>query len=143
VDPELAPAPGVPCSFDEFMDPVKDPVCGFWDRAFKANGTPAHFFWEVASVKSKLLPAPSFPMENVSRTARFLLFQAPLNIPYTSIGRVEARFRFNPLPYAMVDDLIASGDLAPGIRAQLATLEVGKGTVWTRSKADPNTGCNR
>lgn len=35
------------------------PSCGtFFDRTFKSDGTPAHFFWEVASYKSRLIRPP-------------------------------------------------------------------------------------
>jgi hypothetical protein len=115
------------------MDPeVADPgVFGFWDRTFKADNTPAHFFWDVDHIDSRLLLAPSVPKEDVSKTARFILGAA-----WANVERVTARFRVNPLPYAMLDDLIASGDLAPAIRARVTTLEVGAPTVWTKATAD-------
>ncbi len=115
------------------MDPeVADPgVFGFWDRTFKADGTPAHFFWEVDRIDSRLLLAPSVPKEDVSKTARF-----PVGATWANVERVTARFRFNPLPYAMLDELIASGDLAPVIRDRVKTLEVGQPTVWLRTSAD-------
>jgi hypothetical protein len=111
---------------------VADPqVFGFWDRTFKADGTPAHFFWEVDRIESNLLLAPAVPKEDVSRTATFAV--GPL---HAQIDRVVARFRFNPLPYAMLDDLIASGDLDPAIRDRVKTLEVGEPVVWRRETAD-------
>jgi hypothetical protein len=115
------------------MDPevVEPGVFGFWDRAFKADGTPAHFFWEVDRVDSRLLRAPSVPKEDVSQTARFLVGGT-----WANVERVTARFRFNPLPYALLDELIASGDLAPAIRDRVTTLEVGQPAVWLRATAD-------
>jgi len=111
---------------------VADPsVFGFWDRAFKADNTPAHFFWEITRIDSKLLLAPSVPKEDVSQKAKFFV-----GASWTNVDRVTARFRFNPLPYAMLDDLIASGDLAPAIRDRVTTLEVGRPTVWLRATAD-------
>ncbi len=112
------------------MDPeAVDPnVFGFWDRTFKADGTPAHFFWEIDRVESNLLLAPAVPKQDVSRTATF-------SVATGNVERVTARFRFNPLPYALLDDLIASGDLAPEIRDRVKTLEVGEPTVWLRSTA--------
>jgi hypothetical protein len=117
------------------MDPeVADPaVFGFWDKTFKADNSPAHFFWEVDRIESNLLKAPSFPKENVSRIATFPTVTA-------NIDRVTARFRFNPLPYAMLDDLIASGDLAPAIRDRVKTLEIGTPKVWQRSTAVDRCG---
>jgi hypothetical protein len=64
----------------------------------------------------------------VSRLATF-------TVATGNVERVTARFRFNPLPYALLDDLIASGDLAPEIRDRVKTLEVGEPTVWQRSTA--------
>lgn len=126
------------------VDPeVADPALlaldsfGFWDRTYKANGDPAHFFWEVDRVESNLLLAPSVPKQDVSRTATFTIGGG-----VGDIDRVTARFRFNPLPYAMLDELIASGDLAPEIRDRVETLEVGEPTVWLRATRDPATGCN-
>lgn len=43
------------------MDPeeIGDPnLFGFWDRTFKADGTPSHFFWDVARIDSQLLRPP-------------------------------------------------------------------------------------
>ena len=115
------------------QDPeVADPnVFGFWDRAFKVDGKVAHFFWDVDRVDSRLLLAPAVPKQDVSKLARF-----PVGASWATIERVTARFRFNPLPYAMLDELIASGDLAPAIRDRVTTLEVGQPTVWLRSTAD-------
>jgi hypothetical protein len=117
------------------MDPeVADPsVFGFWDKTFKADNSPAHFFWDVDRVDSNLLKAPSAPKENVSRTAVF-------SINTSNVERVTARYRFNPLPYAMLDDLIASGDLAPAIRDRVKTLEIGTPKVWLRSTAVDRCG---
>ena len=138
VDPERAPQPGAPCRFDGEAAPQE--VCGFWDKTFKAGGQEAHFFWEIDRYESRLLLAPPVPGADVSRKAVFNLPQLGVNPGL--VERVTARFRFNPLPYAMLDDLIASGDLAPGIRDEVKTLEVGKPTVWLRAKTNPATRCN-
>ncbi len=129
----------VPPGMDpEVADPalLQEGALAFWDRTFKADNTPAHFFWEIDRVDPRLLPAPSFPGEDVSKTRIF-----PVANP-SMIARVTARFRFNPLPYALLDDLIASGDLAPAVRDQVRTLEVGQPTVWLREEQNPATGCN-
>jgi hypothetical protein len=119
---------------DGVVPPGEDPpdaVFGFWDRTFKADGSRAHFFWEVARIESKLLQAPAFPKQDVSANARFPVVGMAANIE-----RVTARLRFNPLPYEMVDELIASGDLAPEIRDRLKTLEVGEPMVWLKATKD-------
>ena len=87
------------------IDPeeIGDPnLFGLWDRTFKADGTPAHFFWEVATVDSQLLTGtvtfdPNDPRFDHSQTATFT------NIAdYASIDRIEARIRIRPLPFAML-----------------------------------------
>lgn len=109
----------------------------FYDRTLKANGQPSHFFWDVATTDSKLLPAASFPGEDVSRSLVVRL--DPLGISPASIKKVEAQFKFNPLPFALIDDLIASGDLSPEIRGRVQTLSVGAKTVW--EKGSEVLGC--
>jgi hypothetical protein len=115
MDPEVA-APG---------------VFGFWDRTFRSDNSPAHFFWDVDHVDSRLLMAPAMPKQDISQTARF-----SVGASWANVERVTARFRVNPLPYAMLDELIASGDLAPAIRDRVTTLDVGRPTVWLKTTAD-------
>jgi hypothetical protein len=133
----------------EGTDPQRPAVFGFWDQALKADGTPAHFFWEVDRFEACpgggcLLPAPTFPGEDVSRTARFTITQHCA--PGTQLGdilKVTARYRVNPLPYEMLDSLIASGDLDPAIRARVKTLEIGAERQWLASDFNPVTRCNK
>ena len=62
---------------------------------------------------------------NVSRTAVYAVGGAQ-----ASITRVTARFRFNPLPYAMLDELIASRpDLSAGTLAATGYLPASHETV--------------
>lgn len=131
------------------MDPevVEPRVFGFWDRALKADGSPAHFFWEIDRFvedcrpingnQNCLLHAPAVPKMNVAEIAKFVV-----GPQHPNIKRVTAQFKFNSLPYAMIDDLIASGDLAPSIRGQLKTLDVGTKTEWIRASAGEMCGPN-
>lgn len=120
---------------------------GFWDRTFKTDGSPAHFFWDVASINSKLLkPAITFnkfdPLYDHSTTVRY-----EVGPSLATVERIEAKLKLRALPYALLDDLIASGDLDPAIRDRLPTLEPAAAqSTWLRSTAGTglavNTGCN-
>jgi hypothetical protein len=128
--------------------PGKESCSGFWDRTFKADGSPAHFFWEVATVDSKLL-LPQTVLEpyrdgyDHSRTVRYLV--GPTIVQ--QVDKIVAKVKTRPLPYHVIDDLIASGDLDPSVRGELKTLEGRSGTsTWLRSTAGTgqaiNTRCN-
>jgi Cytochrome c554 and c-prime len=132
------------------MDPEQlgDPnLFGLWDRTFKDDGTPAHFFWDVATVDSKLLRAPvtldkNSPAFDHSTTVSFTIGAA-----YTTIDRITARVRIRPLSYAMLADLVGSGDLAAATASQLRTLDIfGTTSAWSVATkgtgAAINTNCN-
>jgi hypothetical protein len=132
------------------MDPeqLADPnLFGLWDRTFKDDGTPAHFFWDVATVDSKLLRAPvtldkNSPAFDHSTTVSFTIGAA-----YTTIDRITARVRIRPLSYAMLADLVGSGDLAAATASQLRTLDIfGATSAWSVATkgtgAAINTNCN-
>lgn len=139
-DPESINDPYVNCSGPQRCS-------GFWDRTAKADGSPAHFFWEVATVDSKLLKPQTTLNQNDPAFDHSLTVK--YNVPgvASQIDRVEARLRVRALPYAALDELIASGDLDPAIRDRLTTLDsVGATSTWLRSTAGTglakNTGCN-
>lgn len=132
------------------MDPeeIGDPnLFGMWERTFKQDGSPAHFFHEVASTDSglQLLKGPvtfdpNDPRIDHSRTATYN------NVPtIDEIDRIEARVRMRALPYEVLRLLEASGDLDPSIKTQLQTLEVASSTWLRATKGQPpadNTNCN-
>ncbi|HET9622451.1 MAG TPA: multiheme c-type cytochrome [Kofleriaceae bacterium] len=114
-------------------------LVGLWDRTFKDDGTPAHFFWEVAKVQPVTLKPPvtldkNSPAFDHSMTARLTVGPS-----FTQIDHITARVRIRPLSYALLNDLVASGDLAADIPAQMKTLDI-KGTMATWSKATKGTG---
>jgi hypothetical protein len=127
---------------------LADPnLFGLWDRAVKDDGTPAHFFWDVASETSQLLKPPvtldkNSPAFDHSSTVKFTLAAS-----YTTIDHINARVRIRPLSYALLGDLVSSGDLDPAVPAQLKTLDIlGAQSVWTRATKGTgpalNTNCN-
>ncbi|MBX3162526.1 MAG: hypothetical protein KF773_41570 [Deltaproteobacteria bacterium] len=132
----------------EDADPPDDPFVesnpvsiGLWDRTFKSDGAPAHFFWEIAEVRSHLMKVPTVRGEDHSYNFKWQL--PNLN----EIDRVETRLLIRALPFAVLDDLEASGDLDPAVRGQLKLLTVEGGrSVWTKATKGMgdaiNTGCN-
>jgi hypothetical protein len=112
----------------------------FFDKTFKSDGTPAHFFWDVASHDdSSLLKAPvtldqNDPAFDHSFTARFTNI-----IGYQDIAHIDARIRIRPLPYALLDELVASGDLAPDVASRMKTLDIA-GTMRHWDAATAGTG---
>ncbi len=124
---------------DQYLDctlPGRESCSGFWDRTFKADGSPAHFFWEVATVDSKLLKPQTILDPNAtgydhSTTVRYLVGGLS-----GQFDRVEAKLKMRPLPIHVLKDLIASGDLDMAILGQLKTLDSrGAMSVWTKATA--------
>jgi len=124
------------------MDPedLGDPnLFGLWDRTFKDDATPAHFFWDVATVQSKLLRPPvtldkNSPAFDHSSTVMFNVGGI-----YPTIDHITTRIRIRPLSYALMDDLVSSGDLAATTAGQLRTLDI-FGTQRTWDQATKGTG---
>jgi hypothetical protein len=133
---------------DDYINCTAGPegCSGFWDRTYQADGSQAHFFWDVATVDSKLLRPqitldPNDPAYDHSTTVRYQ------NLITSNIDRVEARLRIRPLPLTMLQLLIDSGDLDPIIKTRVPTLgSLGATSTWTRATAGmglaENTNCN-
>ncbi|CAN5835165.1 hypothetical protein BH11MYX2_BH11MYX2_06070 [soil metagenome] len=139
------------------MDPEKatpTPLAMYFDRATKADGSNAHFIWDVAAIEPNdqnnagkanvLMPAVTFdansPLFDHSHTASFI------NIPNIStVDRVEARLLVRPIAFEVLRDLVQSGDLDASYLDKVPTLEVDHST-WLRSTmstgAAMNTPCN-
>jgi hypothetical protein len=147
LDPEETTDPTLNCA-------AQDPATGqttcaaFYDRTFKADGSVAHFFWEVDRYESQLIrPAvtldPNDAAYDHSTTVKYLVGGLG-----AQIDRVEAQLYMRPLPLAMLRDLEQSGDLDPSIRqlVQTQTMSVGEKSVWTRATSGTGlamgTPCN-
>ena len=122
---------------------------GFWDRTVKDDGTPAHFFWDVASETShELRPGitndPNAPGFDHSTTATWNID----SMTYPLIDHITARIRIRPFSYAELNDLVSSGDLDPSLVAKVTTLDSeGATRTWTKATAgmgigSRNTNCN-
>ena len=128
------------------MDPeqLADPnLFGLWDRATKDDGTPAHFFWDIAHVDSQLLRPPTTLDKNSPVFDHSSTKQFHVEGVFGRIARITARIRIRPLSYAMLADLVSSGDLAPGVSDRLQTLDLfGTQRAWDPQNLQPNTNCS-
>ncbi len=149
MDPEESSDTTVNCAAP--TNPLVPSLCAsFYDRTFKADNTPAHFFWEVARYESFLIrPAVTRDVNAAnydhSTTVRY---QVGPSI-YGNADRVEATLLMRPLPFAMLRELEQSGDLDPSVRQTLEAQEplvVGVPSVWTKATAGTGpaqfTNCN-
>jgi hypothetical protein len=111
---------------------------GLWDRTARDDGNPAHFFWDVASYQPGTLRPPLDPYSDHSTTATYGVATV-----FSRIDRITTIVHVRPLPFAVLDDLIGSGDLDPGVRSQMKTLDLDPGTrrQWSRAGQDPASGC--
>ena len=131
---------------NEDVDDETPNLFPMWDRTVKTDGTPARFFWDVATVQRRLLRAPTTldvndPAFDHSTTATFAIGAKALQIDH-----ITARVRIRAVPHALLADLVESGDLDPSIAAHPPhTLDIaGSLRHWTRAEADrqtPYTGC--
>lgn len=119
-------------------DPAADPLLfGLWDRTFNASGQPAKFFWDVARIESRLLPAAVTTDVNDPRFDHSVSQLYPIPGQVARVARVTARVRIRPLPYALLDELIRSGHLDAGVRGRNPTLELtGSQLEWRPERAD-------
>ncbi|HEY4245055.1 MAG TPA: multiheme c-type cytochrome [Kofleriaceae bacterium] len=109
-----------------------------WDRTWKdtAMTMPADFFWEVQAedpsflLRPPVTNDPTSPLLDHSTTATWTLGGALEN----QIDKIDARIRLRPFGYAILDQLISSGDLDASYRDKNTTLDTG-GTnrEWTRA----------
>lgn len=117
-DPEDLADPIIDCSSATPMS-----CSGFWDRTFKDDNSPAHFFWEVARVDSRLLKPPiTFVPTDAgydhSTTASF-----QVGASYNQIDHITARILTRPFAYSVLDELVMSGDLDASLVPTLETLD--------------------
>jgi Cytochrome c554 and c-prime len=99
----------------------------FRDSAFKADGSVAHMFWDVADLESNLLAQASTndPGEVHAQTR---LFSIPLSagIP----ARATMRVLIRPMGLEVLQDLVDSGHLDAAIVDEIPTFEVINNVEW-------------
>jgi hypothetical protein len=129
----------------ELEDPeVADPmVRGYWDLTFKSDNSPAHFFWEITRFDdSRLLPQPTTLDPNDPAFDHSITETFAVGALANQIERITARVRIRALPYEVLNDLVASGDLDPAIIPQLKTIEIpSTQKTWERATQVTATGC--
>jgi hypothetical protein len=122
-------------------------LMGFWDRTLEADGmTPAHFFWQVASEQSLLVKPP---VTLVQTDAAFdhsttAVFDVGGTITST-VDHITAQLFIRPYNYAMLNDLVSSGDLDASFLTMVPTLtSVGTMHTWTKAGVDDvyTDGCD-
>ncbi len=119
----------------EPLDPAADP--DLWllgDRMRDPEGREVHMFWEVATVEGELLPGPTArdPTDPLwTETHRYRNFPFP-----EAPDRVTARVRLRPIDLAVIDALVASGDLDAAHRASLPTFSLAATELEWRADRD-------
>ncbi len=115
-------------SVDTFVDPL------LWkmnDTAYNAQDEIEHMFWDIVRVESTLLPPSvtfdmSDPLYDHSVTRSYPMGANPRP------DEVEAVVKLRAIDLALIDDLIASGDLDPVYRDRIETFTLeGSRLLWT------------
>lgn len=113
--------------------PADDP--DLWllrDRALDENGHETHFFWEVATIESSLLP-PAVTNDPTD-PAYYHAVERTYSIYAAMPDRITMRVRMRPFDYDLADELIQSGDLDPSIREKIPTFTLAATQLeWTKS----------
>jgi len=110
------------------------------DFTTDADGAEAHFFWEVAEVRSELLPPA---VTNDMSDPRFI-HSVTRTFPLGGAGapdRIEAQTHIRPVGLEIIDILIAETSMDPAVRDALPTFDLtGTRLVWTVEAAGAD-GC--
>jgi hypothetical protein len=124
---------------DMAIDELDDPhLWAIWDFVYDEADNPVHMFWDVRRVDSRLLPAaPILSSEGDRETWRARRFR----VSEASVDRVTTRVRLRPMGLAVLDDLIASGDLDPAIRDAMPIFDMPQTMLeWTAEDAIDHPG---
>jgi hypothetical protein len=107
------------------------------DCMFDDTPKEVHMFWEATSFETNALPPlTTFDVSSPDfyQTHKFRYFPSTgSSIPMPD--RITMRVRLEPVGLEVVDDLIASGDLDPSVRAAFSTFQVGGQLTWTQATA--------
>jgi hypothetical protein len=106
------------------------------ERLLDANGADARFMWQASSFAVASLPPK---VTDVTSDPTFDRSVAKSWLVDASADRVTARVRMIPIGLDVVDDLVASGDLDPALRARVPVFEL-RATVleWTSARGVPS-----
>jgi len=113
------------------------------DCLYGGDGNEVHMFWEAKSYRSNQLPAPGTtnPLEpGFSRSHAIQSYPRAHSLLPGTPDRVTLRVLVEPIGLDVLDDLIASGDLALEARTAMPrmAIDLGAGTQleWTRETAN-------
>ena len=99
------------------------------DLAYAADGSAAHQFWEIDALEQRTLPVAT--TTDPTDPAFFHTLSRRWTLQGAEPARVEARLYIRPFGLEILDDLVASGDLDPAVRAAVPTFELrGAAVVW-------------
>jgi Cytochrome c554 and c-prime len=107
------------------------------DCIFDGSGKEVNMFWQAEQTDGNELPGqatfdptdPRFYQTHIVQT-----YPRAAQLPKAP-DRVTMRVHLQPMGTDVLDDLVASGDLDPAVRAKMATLDVGALLEWTAAKA--------
>ena len=109
---------------------------------FDAAKAPVSMFWDALSYSSQVLPAPVTTDPKDPRFYQGHLLQTFPRHPNALLSRmpdrITLRLRLQPVGLDVLDDLIASGDLDPGVRARMPTFDLGTEDTLTWTPAAVN-----
>ncbi len=100
---------------------------------FDTTGAETHDFWNAATYSANTLPgSATFDMSDPRFYQGHIVKKFPQTGQLTAApDRVVLQMRMRPMSLDVLDELIASGDLDAGIRAQMPTFNVGAPLQWT------------
>jgi hypothetical protein len=126
------------------QDPEQTTDPNLWtinDKVTDAAGKPVHFFWEVANYDGKATLPPAVTTDiSDPRYYHAVTHIYPTPGMIAQFARVDVRVRIRALPHAMLDDLIAGGELAAAPAAAMPTIEL-KSTKLEWTAAMGTTMC--
>ncbi len=107
------------------------------DCIFDGAGKEVHMFWQAEQLESNELPGQATFDQTDPR-----FYQTHIVQTYPRAGalpkspdRVTMRVHLQPMGTDVLDELVASGDLDPAVRAKMTTFDVGPLLEWTAAKA--------
>jgi hypothetical protein len=127
---------GVVADGDRLVDLVDPNLLRLGDRFYDGDGNEVHDFWKAARYEGQLLIAPTA----IPPDPRYVNphFKKKYTVPGLA-DRIVMRVRVQPIGLDVLDELIASGDLDPVIRARMPTFDLAASRVeWS---TDLGEGC--
>jgi hypothetical protein len=107
------------------------------DCIFDDKGAEVHMFWLAQTTEGNALPGQAtFDQTDKRFYQTHVIRSFPRNGNFTGTAdRVTLRVRLTPMGLDVLDDLVASGDLDPAIRAAMKPVDVGTLVEWTDATA--------